>query len=175
MLVARAPGGTQPDPDSRIPMHHEPSRPTKEHELIAKLAGNWTGEETMYPSPWDAGGGKAIGRLTSKIALDGFCVTTDYEQERDGQVCYRGHGVYSYDPNAKEYHMTWFDTMSGGIGGVSKGRYDGKTLAFSQQNPMGHSRYSYTFPDDKRCNFKIEFSEDGKQWVPFIEGNYSKR
>jgi hypothetical protein len=71
--------------------------------------------------------------------------------------------------------MTWFDTMSGGIGGTSKGKFDGKVLAFQSANPMGHSRYSYHFEGDGKYVFKIEVSEDGKQWMPMLEGKYARR
>ena len=155
-------------------MHHEPAQLTDGHKILAKLAGNWTGDEKMFPSPWDEKGGTATAKLTSKVVLDGFGVTTDYEQSRGGQVTYRGHGVYAYDPREKTYHMTWFDTMSGGIGGTSKGTFDGKTLAFGNQHAMGHSRYSYTFQGDGKVLFKIEASQDGKAWKPFLEGTYTK-
>jgi|GEM_PF-3960233 len=72
-------------------------KPTDAHRKLEKLAGSWHGEEQISPSPLDPVGGKAFGRLTNRLALDGFVVLQDYEQERDGVVNFRGHGVFGWD------------------------------------------------------------------------------
>ena len=76
------------------------------HRKLEKIAGRWEGEETMYPSPWDPKGGKAIGRINSRVALNGFALINDYEQERDGAITFTGHGVFTYDPKADVYSLS---------------------------------------------------------------------
>ena len=58
----------------------EMPKPTEEHNVFHKMAGSWTGEETMYPSPWDPAGGKAVARTSSRVGVDGFALIGDYEQ-----------------------------------------------------------------------------------------------
>ena len=56
--------------------------PSASHRKLEKIAGRWEGEEKMYASPWDAKGGSAIGRINSRLALNGFALINDYEQGR---------------------------------------------------------------------------------------------
>ena len=45
--------------------------------LISSSAGDWMGEERVYPSPWDPVGGTATTRVSNRIGLDGFVVIGD--------------------------------------------------------------------------------------------------
>jgi len=148
--------------------------PQEQHQKLAEaLAGSWAGEETVHPTPWDPKGGTAMGRCESHVELDGFFVVMNYTQERGGAVSYRGHGIYSWDPNEKCFTMHWFDSM----GGASKatGQWSGKTLTFGSQSPMGPVRYVYTFLEPTKMQFRIESSEDGTNWTRFLEATYAKR
>src|SRR4030095_8583695 len=44
----------------------------EQHKKLQTLAGTWTGEEKMHPSPWDPEGGMALGKVNNRIDLDGF-------------------------------------------------------------------------------------------------------
>ena len=144
-------------------------KPGVEHDNLAKLAGNWAGEETMFPSPWSPEKQQRFGSTRARV-LDGFFVISEYEQRAGDQVTFRGHGVYSWDPEAKEYLMYWFDSM-GGAGGVARGRLEGNQLTFQNTSPMGHHRYRYTFNDGETV-FEMAVSQDGKAWQPMMEGHY---
>ena len=146
-----------------------------EHKKLLALAGKWTGEEKIHPSPWDPKGGTATSRIESRADLDGFFVISDYVEERNGQVSYRGHGVFGYDANEKCYTMNWFDSMGACSPEHSRGKWEGNTLMFQQKGPMGHSRYTYLFEGEGRYTFRIDQSQDGKQWAPFMEGRYTRR
>lgn len=61
-------------------------RPSSEHKALDMLVGDWLGEEKIYPSPFDPVGGMATGRTHNQLALDGFAIVQDYEQERNGAV-----------------------------------------------------------------------------------------
>ena len=148
--------------------------PTAEHNWLQALAGTWTAEETMHPSPWDPKGGTAAGKVTSRMDLDGFWLLTDYTQARGGQITYRGHGVFGWDPAAHCYLMYWFDSMGSVVMSPARGRLDGKRLVFAQESPMGHSRYTYDVQADGRYHFSIEHSRDGKAWTSFMEGTYRR-
>ena len=149
--------------------------PAEQHRKLQALSGTWVGEEKLYPSPWDQAGGTATGRIEARPGLDGFFVISDYQQERGGQVTYRGHGVYGYDTQTGRYTMSWFDSMGMSAGAPALGVWEGNVLTFANQTPMGHSRYIYTFQSEGRHTFRMEHSQDGKAWSPFMEATYTRK
>ncbi len=143
--------------------------PGAPHKILHKLAGSYVGDEVMYPSPWSPE--KQNRKCTIQArSLDGFFVISDYEQTMDDKVTFRGHGVYSFDPQADEYKMYWFDSM-GGAGGVASGFYEGNQLTFQNTSPMGHHRYRYTFEAD-HTRFEMAMSQDGEEWQTMMDGRY---
>jgi len=156
-------------------MHEGMPTPQDQHRKLATFAGTWVGEETMHPSPWDEKGGTAVGKKVSRIDLDGFYLIEDYTQERDGQVSYRGHGLFGYDPQKNRYTMHWFDSMGMPTNEASLGTWEGNTLRFEMSSPMGQQRYIFITEGTTRYTFKIENSQDGKTWNTFMEGKYTKK
>ena len=75
----------------------EMPKPTEAHHKLSALAGRWIGKEVMPPCPWDPKGGTAIGRCDNRVSVEGFVVLHDYEQERNGAVSFRGHGVFGHE------------------------------------------------------------------------------
>ncbi len=152
----------------------EMPQPNENHRRLRALVGDWTGEETLHPSPWDPSGGSATSRVTSRLDLEGFFLITDYVEERGGEVTYRGHGVFGWDPAGNCYTMHWFDSMGSGAPAPARGRWDGNRLVFEQATPTGHSRYVYLFEAEGRYTFRIENSRDGREWKPIMEGRYTR-
>lgn len=150
-------------------MNMEMPRPGPQHENLKKLSGRWAGPEMMMPSPWSPQKQERHGRIEARV-LDGFFVVSDYEQRAGDQVTFRGHGVYSWDPQAEEYVMYWFDSM-GGAGGVARGRMEGNQLTFQNTSPMGQHRYRYTFNKGETV-FEMMMSPDGSKWNVLMEGRY---
>ena len=154
-------------------MHHQMPTPTDAHRKLARLAGTWRIEETMFPSPWDAKGGTAVGHSEVAVILDGFYVQTTYHQERGGVITYRGLGVFGFDTQSARYTMVWLDNMGAGCGVTpALGTFEGERLVFEHAPFPGMSvRYVYDFEGDASYRFRLENSADGgKTWVPFIEG-----
>ncbi len=147
---------------------------TEHHAKLAALSGTWKGEEKLYPSPWDAKGGSAVGRIAARLDLDGFFLISDYVEERDGRVTYKGHGIYGWNDAEKCYTMHWFDSMGGSTAAPARGKWEGNTLTFQQATPMGHSRYSYKLEGEGCYTFRIESSQDGASWTAFMEATYSR-
>jgi len=150
-------------------------KPGKFHEKLNALAGDWTGDETIHPTPWDPAGGTAKGTTKSRMDLDGFALIQDYVQKRGGKVSYRGHGVIGYDAQEKCYLWHWSDSMGGVPGQVTRGEWKGNKLSFQHASPQGHSRYVYTFNRDGTLGFTIENSQDGTQWAPFLTARYTNK
>ena len=150
--------------------HHMP-QPGPEHEVLQKMVGDWVSEETMHPSPWCPEPSSTKGRSVTRM-FEGFFAVTDYEQEKDGEVSFRGHGVYGWDPATREYVMYWVDSL-GGAGGVARGTYEDGVLTFRNSSPMGENRYRYTLGDGE-MQFQIATSRDGTTWRPMMDSVYRR-
>jgi len=148
-------------------------KPTDHHWKLERLAGRWRGVETMHPSPWDPEGGSAIGRNDWRIALDGFAAITDYEQERDGRITFRGHGVMTYDPKDACYVLHWFDSM-GSPPEVFRGNFDGEVLTVSHGGPGMHARLTWDFRRKGVLRSSMLMSQDGVNWAPFFGCDYER-
>ncbi|MGH7409549.1 MAG: DUF1579 family protein [Candidatus Methylomirabilis sp.] len=148
-------------------------KPSEAHRKLQKLVGRWKGEERLSPSPWDPKGGTAVGRIENRPALDGFVVVQDYEQERDGAVGFRGHGVFSWDPTKKRYLLHWFDSM-GMPPNEFVGDFERDVLTVTGASSQGQSRAVFDVSKPGRYSFRMDVSGDGKEWQTFMEGKYSK-
>jgi Protein of unknown function (DUF1579) len=146
--------------------------PGKAHAKLAALEGDWIAEETLHPSPWSPQAKTATGRSHNRMGIDGFFLINDYTQEQDGQVVFRGHGVYGWDAKRERYTMHWFDSM-GMPPRETLGTFEGNTLVFDNRSEMGHSRYRYVLESDA-YRFTIEVSRDGEHFTPVMEGNYRR-
>lgn len=149
-------------------------KPTEAHRKLEALAGNWLGTETIPPCPWDPKGGTATGRCHNHIRVDGFLLVHDYEQERGGQVTFRGHGVFSYDTAQQCYVLHWWDSM-GVAPNVFRGNFTGGTLQMTCVDGQGHSRVTWELPGGAAYRFKMEMSQDGNQWMTLMEGAYTRQ
>lgn len=67
-------------------MQFEMPRPTPHHETLRALAGTWTGDERLHPSPWDPKGGSATGHVEARMALRDMFLVMDYRQVRDEET-----------------------------------------------------------------------------------------
>ena len=152
----------------------EMPKPQPEHAKLNFLTGKWVGEEKILPSPWDPQGGPATSKVEARTDLDGFNVIMDYVESRNGQVAFRGHGVFGFDGNEKVYTMHWFDSMGANGNPPAKGRLDGNRLIFMNQTPMGQGRYTYEMQGEGKYRFTIENSQDGKTWAMFMDGQYKR-
>lgn len=148
--------------------------PTEQHAKLSTRVGTWIGEETMHPSPWDPQGGTATGRIVSRLDIDGMFLISDYTQERDGVINFRGHGVYGFDPLTDRYTMYWFDSIGNDPGGPASGRWDGDTLMFERSSDRGRSRYVYEFEGPDAYRFRIEMSADGERWTTWMDSRWRR-
>jgi len=150
-----------------------------EHTRLHRLAGEWLGEEMVYASATDPGG-RASSHTIARVDLDGFFVVTDYVEEREGAVPYRGHGIYGWDAQSASYTMCWFDSMGSFPTTVARGQWKwtdaepGGELAFEQRTHQGYARYVYRFTGVEVYLFRIESSRDGRDYRPFMEGKYKR-
>lgn len=151
----------------------EMPKPTRDHERLHQLVGEWTGDEVLHPSPFSPEKRTAVGRFSSRMAVDGMFLLSDYEEERDGEIVFRGHCVYGFDPNSGKYTMFWFDSM-GLSPSETFGEWDGDTLTYESRGEHGSARYVYQVEGPDAFAFTIFNSADGDTWVPLMEGRYTR-
>ena len=149
-------------------------KPSEAHRKLDLLVGTWEGEEIMHPSPWAPQGGKAMGKVVNRPALDGFNVIQEYVQTDRGKATFLGHGVFEYNPKESCYVMHWWDNF-GGMGSQFRGHFEGKVLTVTNQGEMGHSRAIFDLREPGVYVFKMDMSQDGKNWATFMEGTYRKK
>ncbi len=150
-------------------------QPSDAHRRLARLAGQWAGEEKMFPSEWDPKGGVAVGRTSARVALGEFAVVSDYEQERDGRTTFIGHGVWTVDPSDQENEcvLYWFDSIGMGLEAF-RGGWEGDILTVQSRNAMGHARLTYDLSESGLIRTRMETSQDGDGWETMFEGEYRR-
>lgn len=146
---------------------------TEAQEKLKTLVGNWRGPEIIHPSPFDPKGGEAAGIVNNRLALDGFAVIQDYEQQRGGRTNFRGHGIFRWDGNEKSYVLHWLDSVGGPLSEM-RGSFDGRILQLVGRAATGHSRATFDFTRDRQYAYRMEVSPDGTKWFTFMEGDYSR-
>ena len=149
-------------------------KPTDQHLGLQRLVGQWQGTEIMHPSHWDPEGGTATGRTNSRLALNGFAVISDYEQQRDGVITFTGHGVMTYDTKETCYVLHWFDSM-GLPPEVFKGVFDGDVLTTAHGGPGVHARLTHDLSRHNQMMSRMEMSVDGNEWKTLFDGSYEKK
>lgn len=152
----------------------EMPHPSPEQENLSIIAGDWLGQEHIHPSPFDPVGGPAVGRVRNRVALDGFAIIHDYEQERNGIVNFQGHGIFRWDGDEECYILYWFDSLGQRPVEYRGGLHNG-VLSLTAPQGQGFSRAVFDFSDEKRYHYRQEVSPDGDQWFVFMEGEYNRQ
>jgi hypothetical protein len=149
-------------------------KPGPEHALLARLAGEWEGDEQLEPSPWGPGG-MARGHGVYRLVTDGMALTQDYTETKDSGVAFRGHGVFTIDPQTREVLWWWFDSMGFPPDGPARGTWAGDTLTLTKSSPRGDARYVYRWMGD-RYEFTIENRFPGQaDYALFMRGGYARK
>lgn len=148
----------------------------EQRRLAHAMLGTWLGELRSYPSPWDPQGGVAVGRTQAREGLGGLAVISDYAEERDGAITFRGHGVYCWDAMAKLYRMYWFDSVQPAPTLLpANGVWTDRVLTFESRTDVAEHRYVYDFAGAGFYTFRIDLRRAGQAWKTFAEGRYARQ
>ena len=148
-------------------------KPLEEHRRLAAFAGEWTGEETVFPSRWVAGG-QAVSRVSARIDLDGFYLIQDTMQTRDGKESFATHGVFTFDREDKLYKLFWHDSLGYFAQSPASGAWKDKTLTLIRGSLRGNARHVYDIVDADTYTMKIQFSPDAEGWADVLTGTYRR-
>ena len=141
---------------------------------LTRLAGTWTGTETIAASKWGPGG-MALATLSARADLNGRVLIQDYNAERDGKRWLAAHAVFTFDEPSSTYTLFWFDSLGFTPSQPAAGEWDGETLKFLRISPRGQTRHLYTFPNGDEFALRLESSFDGgSTWNLVMEGRYSR-
>ncbi len=130
--------------------------PLEEHRRLAAFAGEWTGEEMVYPSRWTAGG-PAVSHVTARIDLNGFYLIQD-----------------TYDREDRLYKLFWHDSLGYYPPSPASGGWTGNTLILVRGSLRGNARHVYEVIDDDSYSMKIQFSPDAEGWADVLTGVYRR-
>jgi hypothetical protein len=145
------------------------------HHHLAALAGAWSGEEVLAPSPWSPGG-VASGRHVFGLAAGGFCVTQDYAEELDGAVSLTGHGVFTAEPDSGEVLWFWFDSIGYPPAVPSRGSFDaaGTRLVLEKTTPRGTQRATFALEGDLLRHEVAVRLGDATEFSPLVTATYAR-
>ncbi|MGY4628674.1 DUF1579 domain-containing protein [Bradyrhizobium sp. USDA 4486] len=153
--------------------HLAASSPLAEHARLAAFAGEWDGEETVFPSRWTEGG-RATSRTVARMDLNGFYLIQDSVQMRDGKQVFATHGIFTYDRDDRTYKLFWYDSLGYTPPSPASGGWVGKTLTLVRGSLRGNARHVYEIIDDNSYSLKIQFSPDAEGWADVLTGVYRR-
>ena len=147
--------------------------PSSGHAEFERLVGTWEGDEIIHPSHWEPEGAQARGRFHFERRLNGFALILDYEQRREGQLRFGGHGVVTYDPLGGLYHLHWFDSI-GSLPEHYRGPLEEGRLLLSRADREMAARQIYDVREADVMDLKLEVSPEGSDWRAYLEGRYHR-
>ena len=153
--------------------HLAASSPLPEHARLAAFAGEWDGEEVVFPSRWTAGG-PATSRTVARMDLNGFYLIQDSVQMRDGKQLFATHGLFTYDRDDRTYKLFWHDSLGYYPPSPASGGWVNKSLILVRGSLRGNARHVYEVVDDNTYNMKIQFSPDAEGWADVLTGVYRR-
>jgi hypothetical protein len=153
--------------------HLAASSPLPEHARLAAFAGEWNGEEVVFPSRWTEGG-TATSHVVAHMDLNGFYLIQDSVQTRDGKQSFATHGIFTFDREDRTYKLFWYDSLGYTPPSPASGGWVGKTLTLVRGSLRGNARHVYEIIDDNSYSLKIQFSPDAEGWADVLTGVYRR-
>jgi hypothetical protein len=153
--------------------HLAASSPLAEHARLAAFAGEWNGEEVVFPSRWMEGG-SATSRTVARMDLNGFYLIQDSVQMRDGKQAFATHGIFTFDRDDRTYKLFWYDSLGYTPPSPASGGWVGKTLTLVRGSLRGNARHVYEIINEDSYSLKIQFSPDAEGWADVLTGVYRR-
>ena len=144
-----------------------------EHHLkMHVFAGDWEGEDTVYPGFFAKEEMTANSIAQNMLAFGGFGVIHDYIQTQPDGSRHHIHGVIQFSDMTGDYHMdlyTWLGRRS------FTGRLRDNAFSFTQRGPNGQLRITYDFSEADVCKFEFDQAKEGEDFVPSVRGLYHRK
>lgn len=156
----------------------EAATPGEQHQMLAKMAGEWTAVTKMFDPSMGESEGKGTMRI--EMVMGGRYQHSFYKGDFMGQP-FEGAGFMGYDNVTKKFQSTWGDTMSTMIM-MSTGDYNKDTheLVMTSEctDPVSKktmpTREVSKFIDDNHWTMTFFQTKDGKE-SKMMEINYTRK
>ena len=103
--------------------------PGEMHEHLAKEAGVWNGQTTMYMPGAEPVTSECVSTITP--IMDGRFTKCEIKGDMSGMGPFEGSGFYGFDNVSRKFVSTWIDTQSTGImNGTGELSEDGKVMSW---------------------------------------------
>jgi len=107
-------------------------KPGPELDVLKADVGTWDVEIKTWGGPGEPT--VTRGKETNRM-LGGFWLLTDFQGNMMG-LEFKGHGIYGYDTEKKQYVGTWIDSLSPNkMEMVGKHDHDNRTMTFEGMGP----------------------------------------
>jgi hypothetical protein len=153
----------------------EPPKPGPEVKKLDVMAGTWTLEGDIKPSPTGPGG-----KMTESEKCDwmeGGYFLVCHVDFKSGMGNGYGMGVMGYSTDAKSY--TYHEFNSWGESVDSKGVVDGDTWIWTNEEKMGDKmvkgKFTMKMTSSTTYDFMYETSPDGAKWTMAVDGKAAKK
>ena len=160
-----------------VPVFAQPpqEKPGPENQALGHFVGTWKLEGKVAPSPMGPGGA-FTGTETCRMLAGGFHLVCD-NKGTGALGDMTGHMTLTWDRNAKTYRF--FDVNNTPDAEFGTGTYTGNTWTFNSEMFMNgkkvRGRFVLVETSPTVHTAKFEVSEDGKQWVTFMEAKSTKQ
>ena len=150
-------------------------KPGPEHKKLEIWIGDWT-YEGEYHATLFGPAGKCTGNVAVRPILGGYFV--EFRSEEKGAAGTTQYlEIDGYDPVARKYIWHGFDSQ--GLNETVTYNIEGNTVAYAGTLVIGgrqaKSRGSFVFsPGFMSYAAEYEISVDGKAWMTFFEGKFTK-
>jgi uncharacterized protein DUF1579 len=150
-------------------------KPAPEHKKLEMLAGSWSLEGDVKPSPMGPGG-KVTETEKCEWMEGGFFLIchVDFKTANSGNGT--GLSVLGYSTGEKAY--TYREFNSWGEFEDSRGTFDGDTWTWTSDEKMGDTmmkgRFTMKFISPASYTFMYEMSPDGAKWTTAVDGKATK-
>lgn len=151
-------------------------KPAPEHKKLEMLAGSWSLEGDVKPSPMGPGG-KVTETEKCEWMEGGFFLIchVDFKTANSGNGT--GLSVLGYSTGEKAY--TYREFNSWGEFEDSRGTLDGDTWTWTSDEKMGDTvtkgRFTMKFISPASYTFTYEMSPDGAKWTTAVDGKATKK
>lgn len=150
-------------------------KPDPEVQKLHVLLGHWTYEGEYKPGPLGPGG-KITGVYDTRMILGGFFLQAQ-ETEKGAMGTTHNLEIDSYDPVNKNFISNLYQSDGTKFSGTLT--VSGNTITWAGTWVIGGKEYQFKEPlvlagDSMSGMAKGEISADGKTWMPFFEGTFSK-
>jgi Protein of unknown function (DUF1579) len=154
----------------------QPPKPGPELKKLDVLAGSWTLDSDVKPSPMGPGG-KVTETEKCEWMEGGFYLVCRIEYKSVSMGDGSGLSVMGYSTDDKAY--TYREFNSWGEATDSKGSVDGDTWTWTADEKMGaqmmKGKFTMKITSPASYNFIYEISPDGAKWTTVMDGKATKK